>query len=303
MTTHIPRKVVCTIIMLPALAVSAQQPGSTRQPDTVRLPFDGAQGTPVDGVHGRPFDSAQGRREAAATLVARIQRADYEGDRSALQRLHDELAPFSRHKDLAPRVRYWQGFALLRLVFNGFNEAADPKALEPDVRQALGAFEDGARQDPAFVDAKVGVITCLQTLLYLNRNDAARVQEFVSRILQLFKEALSSAPDNPRLLSALGIQQWYSPPEQGGGQDIAMATFDEGLQAARMEKGRAKDALEPSWGEPELLMNLAWTNLSKKTPDVRAAEEYAKHALELVPYWHYVRDILMPKIQNAKEKS
>jgi hypothetical protein len=38
------------------------------------------------------------------------------------------------------------------------------------------------------------------------------------------------------------------------------------------------------------------------TPDVPAAEKYAKQALELVPHWHYVRDILMAQIHSAQEK-
>jgi len=48
-------------------------------------------------------------------------------------------------------------------------------------------------------------------------------------------------------------------------------------------------------------MNLAWSNLHRTTPDIKAAEAYALEALELVPYWHYVRDILMPQIQKAKD--
>jgi hypothetical protein len=47
-------------------------------------------------------------------------------------------------------------------------------------------------------------------------------------------------------------------------------------------------------------MNLAWSNLHKTAPDIPAAKQYAASALQLVPYWHYVRDILVPQIQNAK---
>ncbi len=34
-----------------------------------------------------------------------------------------------------------------------------------------------------------------------------------------------------------------------------------------------------------------------------AADQYAHAALHLVPYWHYVRDILLPQIQEAKGKA
>jgi hypothetical protein len=36
------------------------------------------------------------------------------------------------------------------------------------------------------------------------------------------------------------------------------------------------------------------------TPDVAAAQKYAAEALAMVPYWHYVKDILMPQIQAKK---
>jgi hypothetical protein len=46
-------------------------------------------------------------------------------------------------------------------------------------------------------------------------------------------------------------------------------------------------------------MNRAWSNLNRNTPDLKAAQADAAAALALVPYWHYVRDILIPQIQEA----
>ena len=71
----------------------------------------------------------------------------------------------------------------------------------------------------------------------------------------------------------------------------------------RKQKPDAGDPLEPSWGEPELLMNLAWSNLNRITPDLPAADNQAQAALQIVPYWHYVRDILLPQIHEAEAKA
>jgi hypothetical protein len=49
-------------------------------------------------------------------------------------------------------------------------------------------------------------------------------------------------------------------------------------------------------------MNLAWSFLNKDTPDLDASERYSRSALALVPYWHYVRDILLPQILASKAK-
>jgi tetratricopeptide (TPR) repeat protein len=244
--------------------------------------------------------------EQVVKIVSQIQRADYEGDRSALKRLHAELATFAENKDLAARVGYWRGFALWRRAINGFNDHVDPTELQADLRQALAEFDETAKENPTFADAKIGALSCVSLLGYAFRqsqNDPAQLQEFMARARQLWKELQAAAPDNPRLLWVMGPNLWYVPEERGGGQAKAMEMYEQGLQAIRKHKTTASDPLEPSWGEPELLMNLAWSNLNRTTPDLNAAEQYARRALELVPYWHYVRDILLPQIQEAQRKT
>jgi len=249
---------------------------------------------------GAPVNPA---RETVIRLVAQIRNADYEGDRAALARLYAELAPFMDDKEIASRVLYWRGFAMWRRALNGFNDSVDPKELEADLQAGVVEFDHAMVKDPAFVDAKVGAISCLSNLLYLNRKDPARIQELMAKGAPLSKEAQAEAPDNPRLLWVLGPNQWYTPPERGGGQAKALETYQKGLEAARRQRGSVTDPLEPSWGEPELLMNLAWSNQHRTEPDLNAAEQYAQSALQLVPNWHYVRDILLPQIREAKEKA
>jgi tetratricopeptide (TPR) repeat protein len=204
------------------------------------------------------------------------------------------------------RVHYWRGFALWRRAINGFNEDTDPAELERDLEQALGDFEQALHRDPAFVDAKAGTISCLSLIGYMHRKDGDRIRELWPRVKRLTEESLEAAPDHPRLLWVVGQNKWVSPasstPSQiDERQQAALAMYQRGLQSARRQKGTACDPFEPSWGEPELLMNLAWSNLNRREPDVRTAEEYATQALALVPYWHYTRDILMPQIHRMKD--
>jgi hypothetical protein len=51
------------------------------------------------------------------------------------------------------------------------------------------------------------------------------------------------------------------------------------------------------------MMSLAYSHLNTMPSDVTTAERYARSALEVVPYWHYVRDILLPQILTAKAKA
>jgi hypothetical protein len=250
-----------------------------------------------------PADKAGLSRDSILRTVAQIQRADYEGNRPDLKRLHDELTPIPEDNKLASRVLYWRGFALWRRAINGFNESPTPTDLEEDLRQAVTDFKDAIARDPAFVEPKIGAGSSLGYLMYLHRKDATRVQELLQQSSPLLKGAMATAPDNPRLLWVLGPIRWSSPPERGGGQDKAFAGYNKGLEVIRNQKHDVSDPLEPTWGEPELLMSLAWSNLSQTTPDLNAAEQDTQAALKLVPYWHYVRDILMPQIRAAQAKA
>ena len=243
---------------------------------------------------------AERPRETVVKLVAQIQKADYEGNRAALQRLYADLEPFIADEKLASRVRYWRGFALWRRAINGFNDSADPQDLEHDLRQAIAEFKESFAKDPAFVDAQVGTISCLGNLMYLALGHTDRVQELLAQSIPLVKEVRASHPDNPRFVWVLGPILWNTPAEHGGGQDKAIESYLKGLESARNLRGTVIDPLEPSWGEPELLMSLAWSTLNRAAPDLNAADQYAHSALALVPYWHYVRDILLPQLQTAK---
>jgi tetratricopeptide (TPR) repeat protein len=245
---------------------------------------------------------ANDAREQAARIVAQIQRADYEGDRAAMQRGYDELKPFMEDQKLASRIRYWRGFAKWRRAINGFNDAVDPKELARDLNTALDEFKAAIALDPKFVDAKVGIISSLGFLLFADPQDEARKKERVEQILATEKEASAMAPDNPRLIWVRGPILWNSPPERGGGQDKAIANYERGLEICSRIK-TSDDPLEPSWGKPEFMMTLSYCYLNAKSGDVNAAERYARSALEIVPYWHYVRDILLPQILAAKEKA
>ena len=238
-------------------------------------------------------------RKSATAIVTQIQRADYEGDRPGLKRLFEDLSPFVNDKQIGAKVRYWRGFALWRRAFNGGNESAND--LEQDLAAALTEFEKAWAQDPNFVDAKIAAASCLQNISALRYmgNDLPHAQELMQKSFPLLKEAAAAEPDNPRLLWVLGAYRFYNPPERGGGQLFAIQTYEKGLQAARRQESSGSDVLVPSWGEPELLMSLAFSNLNKKKPDLAAAEKYAQQALALVAYWHYVRDLLLPQIRKA----
>jgi hypothetical protein len=189
---------------------------------------------------------------------------------------------------LASRQLYWRDFALWRRSINGFNQSPSPPDLEEDLNGAIADFNDSLIHHPAFVESKIGEASCFGYLAYLSTKDPARIEDMIQHSSSFLKDAMASDPDNPRLLWVLGPIRWSSPPERGGGQDKAFDLYQRGLEAVRTRPALS-DPLEPCWGEPELLMNRAWSNLHRTTPDRKAAQNDAAAALTLVPYWLYVR--------------
>lgn len=255
-----------------------------------------------------PSPSAAARAaDAAGTLVARIVRADYEGDRAALKTLADEIAQLIGTAEREARLRYWRGFALMRRAQNGVNDGVPREQLLADFHDALQQFEASLAKDPAFEDATVTMLTCWQAIAFLNGQDPDRLREILPRLRQAIQNAEAVRADNPRRAWVLGAQTWYAlpgtpPAEVERKQQAAIATYEAALPHARAQWAAARDPLEPSWGEPELLASLAWANLNRTTPDLAAAERYVRETLALVPHWHYARDILRPSIEAAKAK-
>ena len=235
-------------------------------------------------------------------IVLKIQRADYGDDRPTLQSLYKDLAAYRDDKQMGTRVLYWRGFALWRRALNGFNDGVDYSEIEQDLRGAVAEFEAAYTRDPKFADAKLAAASCLMNLLFIHLKEPGAVEQYSSKFKPLIKDAETLEPENPRLLWVIGAGKWYMPPQMGGGPSAAIETYGRGIEATHHQK-KSPDPLDPAWGEPELLMNLAWSNLHKSRPDFDVAEQYAQAALKIVPDWHYVRHILLPQIAEARAKS
>jgi hypothetical protein len=234
-----------------------------------------------------------------AAIVEAMIRADYKGDRVALKTLHAQMPTASNTRAGEARLRYWKGFALWRRAINGMNQSADPPELVADLQGAVREFVRADELDHDLVDARVALISCYQLLTFVHRDDRDQAARWVEAFVSLLKDVSAVAPENPRLLWVQGQSEWYSPAGAPAEQvrlrqATAIATYKRGLEAAR--KARNAGGLEPAWGEPELLMNLAWAHQHGIDRDLAAARRYAEEALTLVPDWSYVRDMLLPQI-------
>jgi len=239
---------------------------------------------------------------AAASLERRMratQRADYRGEVDRLLELHAEMARDTVDAESGRWAHYWRGFARWRRSMNLLNE--NPKSAEAleDLRVAVRDFARAETWPELAADARSARAACILSLgAMAGHPDSIRAA--IAAFGPLIHSAVEAGPDNPRVIWVQSGSLFYVPASRGGGPDVAIQAMERGLERARAESGRTAPALAPRWGEAETYMNLAWAWSSRPDPDLDRAERYAREALRRVPDWHYVRDLLMPRIREAR---
>jgi hypothetical protein len=98
-------------------------------------------------------------------------------------------------------------------------------------------------------DAKIGAASCLVNNSFLNLNsNPTRAREWFAESTAILNEALAAAPENPRLLWVQGANQWFAPPERGGGREVAMATYEKRTRARPPSEGARHRLLRANVG-------------------------------------------------------
>ena len=248
------------------------------------------------------------QRDRIARIVTQLMEADYRGDLDALAAARDQLPDPASVGEDAGAVHYWRGFGAWRRANNRMNAPDyDRDLARADLRAALTDF-DAVTAGPFFAYCASAAAGCLMSLMYVDGRDHGEFAARARRTAALLEAAVAAAPDDPRVLWIQGGRQMWIPAAAGGGRERALATFERGLAAARVEAGRvtAADApgvaasLLPRWGEPELLAAVAyaWSNFEPR--DLVLAQRLANRALELRPDWRYARQTLLAGISAAQ---
>jgi hypothetical protein len=229
-----------------------------------------------------------------AKFKASVMSADYRADVAELARLRDELAQWPKSKELAYLARYWSGFASWRIAINGANHAMKREEMAKHLHNAATDFYASTRLEPAFADAwsAASLVNA-----WLATFDADTMRERVSLSQMLFAQAEALDAKNPRVLWAKGGFFLFSPPAHGGSVSRAIEVYQQMLGEAER---RGVDATSPfpDWGKPEALMSTAFARLQQTPADLTAARAEAEAALKVAPEWSYVRDTLLPQIEE-----
>ncbi|MFN7986501.1 MAG: hypothetical protein U0529_03455 [Thermoanaerobaculia bacterium] len=234
-----------------------------------------------------------------AESAAAILRNDYRADRAELLRLAQGLERLGESPHEKYR-RYWIAFAYWRRGFNGLNDTPKPADLGEDFERCATHARAALALDSELEDARGALMGCLMGQLWVpGQIPDDRKADFIREGSEVMKALATKAGSNPRSLWLVGMQQAYRP--EGGDASAAIASWMRGLAGARQEALAApRDPWIPSWGAPEILMNLANFYTYAK-PNKAVARAYAEGALAMAPEWHYLREILMPAIEKLPD--
>jgi hypothetical protein len=230
-------------------------------------------------------------------IKADLMSADYRADLPALESGRLRASALSDDANFGYLADYWSGFASWRIVLNGAAKMT-PDEAKLHLGRAVADFESSIQKKSDFADGYVAAAAVHGWLAAYNSADQAAMNREIENYQRLLKRALELEPTNPRALWIQAVPYIVLPPERGGNVDRAIELYHKMIENAGPPQPQSP---LPDWGKVEGLMSLANAYIKKPTPDINAAEEEARAALELQPQWHYLKDILMPQIE-AKRK-
>jgi tetratricopeptide (TPR) repeat protein len=246
-------------------------------------------------------DAALGQTTATQRLVSiksEAMSADYRADLPTLTHLREEALALAQAPDVGYLARYWAGYCSWRIAINGANAGMSNDDVTAHLQRALVDFESSLHQRDDFADAYAAAASVTAWLAVLYQRDAHAMQGSFSRSRQLLSRARELAPENPRVLWVVGGVYLFAPAERGGSKERAIQIYRQMAEVA--EAAGPSNSPLPDWGRPEALMSLAFAHQQQSPPDLESAEREAREALRLQPDWHYVRDILLPQIEDAR---
>ncbi len=233
-------------------------------------------------------------------MKAAVMSADYQADLAKLTSLRDRAAQLSSDPKLGYLADYWSGFASWRIVVNGVSNKMTPDEAQAHLGRAAADFESSVRKKDDFADAYSAAAGVHGWLAAYKRADQTAMNQEIETYKRLLNRSLEIEPSNPRSLWIKAAPYMVLPPERGGNVDRAIELYRKMIDNAAP---LTPESPLPDWGKVEGMMSLASAYLKKSSPDVNAAEEQARAALRLRPDWHYVRDILMPKIEAQRKQA
>lgn len=240
-------------------------------------------------------------RSRLVEAKAKVMSADYRADLAELASLRSQIEPLKDDPELGYLADYWSGYASWRIAMNGASAAGATMSrddLQAHLERAVADFESSTRKKNDFADSFAAAASVHGWLTSLHRDDPDLMRLHLDSSRRLLTKAEELEPNNPRVLWVRGGIYLFAPPAYGGSTEKAIEIY---RKQADVSGPLMPHSPLPDWGKSEALMSLAFAHLSQPTPDLDAATKEAQAALVLAPHWSYVRDVLVPQIDQKRK--
>jgi hypothetical protein len=241
-------------------------------------------------VVAQPHTPAQSpsARLVAARRDARD--ADLRADWTALVRARESIVRLVGDSTLGAWPHYYAAYAdyrMSQLAFMG----RGPGGQLPLLARCVGELGRAMQIDSALADVHALLAVC-RGLLY--GTDPSR-RDSVGVILRERDRALELGPRNPRVQLLRAMQDYVLPPAIGGGQEKAVARWEEAIAMFGAEKSTG---LAPDWGHAEAVAWLGGAFLMRGE-HARAVPLLERAVAMRSDFW-WARDIALPQAKLAQ---
>lgn len=239
--------------------------------------------------------SAARAQPTAAELAEQVQAMAIEAGITADDdELREAAALAERGLTLHPGdafLQHYRGYALYRLASrHGCDETAHPGCIDRLLDQAEASLEASLAAGPlAETYALLASVHGLRI-----GEDPARAPALSRRIDDLHAKALALDGENPRVWLLKGIGSFFTPEAYGGGVAPARAELERAAAAFATE---APPPPAPRWGRVDVH---AWLGqVLQRAGDREGARAEYQRSLALAPDYAWVRDVLLPGLDEA----
>jgi tetratricopeptide (TPR) repeat protein len=239
--------------------------------------------------------------DAAAVTAAKaaLQAAVDGGEAGPILAARGQFATLSAAEPKDPSFHYWVALAAWRAVPMLSNNKAKAEQARKICKDAIERCDRALALAPKHADA-LALKAGLQGL-WLSF-EPGEMMSLGMQMGQSIERARELEPANPRVLLLDGINTLHKPAFVGGGADKALVKFDEAIafydkQAAAVTAAATSgDPAALGWGRDDALL---WAGrAAAKESKLTQARDYYKRALLANPENSWVKNVLLPQIEN-----
>jgi len=244
----------------------------------------------VPALHAQEQDSVEMQ---LLNSIAEMNRAFYANDPGALltARRQFELYTGSADPEIRKLAHYYIGYASYRLS-SAFNEIGEEEA-KRHLNEAVRHLERAVEMDEDFAEAVALLGNCYgmkATGFFTGMKYGPKSQRSLDRAMEL-------APENPRVRLLYGISFMFKPAMFGGSLERAVEEMKRAADLFNENSGTDHE-LYPGWGSAEVY---AWLGQAcERAEDFELAEQYYKQALAVDPDYYWVKEILLPELNEER---